>query len=267
MVDTLSEIYENDLNNITLPSPLIFAIKEKEKEKEKKNNDKLKDPTNTSKELNSKDYLKILKEILELPYDINTLLSIIKEKNNSYVIANDNFKKMVLLIYRINANIPVIIMGETGCGKTSLITKLNTILNGGETSLKIINIHPGITDKILYERMEEANKDAESVKAKGKELWIFFDDMNTCLSLTLLTEIFINKEYNGKKISDNIRLIGAYNPYRKRKENKEKSGLRISDDNDKELVYLVHPLPQSLLYYVFSFGVINCSEIIICYVY
>lgn len=34
----------------------------------------------------------------------------------------------------------------------------------------------------------------------------------------------------------------------------------MSDDNENELVYLVEPLPQSLLYYVFSFGSINDSD-------
>ena len=32
---------------------------------------------------------------------------------------------MVLLVYRIKANVPVIIMGETGCGKTSLIKNIS----------------------------------------------------------------------------------------------------------------------------------------------
>ena len=38
---------------------------------------------------------------------------------------------------------------------------------------------------------------------------------------------------------------------------KEKCGLSRSRDNENELVYLVQPLPQSLLYYVFSFGSID----------
>ena len=254
-IDMLSEVYESDLNNMKFLSPLIFIIRDKMKydklyirEKDLKDYD------------NSLDYLNILKKILDIPYSEESLLSIIQEKNNNYVITNDNFKKMVLLIYRIIANIPVIIMGDTGCGKTSLITKLNQILNGGKTTLKIINIHPGITDEILCERMDEANKESEDLKNDNQELWVFFDEMNTCLSLSLLTEIFINRKYNGKTISDNIRLIGACNPYRKRKGNKEKCGLSISDDNDNELVYLVNPLPQSLLYYVFSFGSINDED-------
>ena len=139
---------------------------------------------------------------------------------------------MVLLIYLIIANIPVIIMGETGCGKTSLITKLNQIVNGGKITVIKINIYPGITDEILCERMEQANKEAEDLKNEGKELWALFDKINTCLSLPLLTEIFINRSYNGKKINDNIRLIGTCNPFRKRKGNEEKYGLNLSNENE-----------------------------------
>jgi transcriptional regulator with PAS, ATPase and Fis domain len=84
--------------------------------------------------------------------------------------------------------------------------------------------------------------------------------MNTCLNLSLLTEIFINRKYNGKNINDNIRLIGACNPYRRRKDNIEKWGLSLTNDNDNDLVYLVQPFPQSLLYYVFSFGSIDDND-------
>ena len=256
-IDKLSDVYDNDLRNMKLVTPLIFIIKEKMKY------DKLLIPEKDSKEYqNSKDYLKRLKEILNLPNDVDksegdlkSLLSIIEEKNNNYVITNDNFKKMVLLVYRIKANVPVIIMGDTGCGKTALITKLNQILNNGKTTVEIINIHPGITDEKLCKRMKEIDDKAK--EQNDKELWVFFDEMNTCLSLSLLTEIFINRTYNGNILSENIRLIGACNPYRKRKGNKEKCGLSMSDDNDNELVYLVQPLPQSLLYYVFSFGSID----------
>jgi len=149
----------------------------------------------------------------------------------------------------------VIIIGETGCGKTALITFLNKLLNNGKKTVEIINIHPEINDKKLCEKVEK--KDEIARTCKDEELWLFFDEINTCSSLSLITEIFINRTYNGKKISDNIRLIGACNPYRRRKENKDICGLSISNDKEKELEYLVQPLPQSLLYYVFSFGSIN----------
>ena len=41
--------------------------------------------------------------------------------------------------------------------------------------------------------------------------------MNISLFLSILTEKFINRTYNDNKFIDNIRFIGEYNPYRKRK--------------------------------------------------
>ena len=253
-IDLLSENYDSDLKDTNFDNPLIFLSKEK------KTFHQL--IISSTEFQSSKDYLKKIKEILDLPNDIEkdegnkkSLLSILDYKTDHYVITNDNFKKMFLLLYRIRADVPVIIMGETGCGKTALITKLNQILNNGEITVKIINIHPGITDEDICKDMRKIDKDAK--ENKNKEIWVFFDEINTCLSLSLLTEIFINRTYNGEQLSENIRLIGACNPYRKRKESTEKCGLSRDDDDDNELVYLVQPLPQSLLYYVFSFGSIN----------
>ena len=261
-IEELSEIYDNDLKTMEFPAPLIFRIPELRIYYE------LFIPERNSQDFkNSKVYLEKIKDILNLPNEVEndkgelkSLLSIIEEKGNNYVITNDNFKKMVLVVYRISANVPVILMGDTGCGKTALIIKLNQILNNGETTVEIINIHPGINDEKLCEKMREINEKAKEEKQKNKELWVFFDEINTCLSLSLLTEIFINRTYNGNKLSDNIRLIGACNPYRRRKKDKEKCGLSMSDDNDNELVYIVEPLPQSLLYYVFSFGSIDVDD-------
>ena len=205
----------------------------------------------------SYEYLKALKEILNLPNEIEkdsddkkSLLSILKK--DEYIITNDIFKKLILIIYRINANIPVILMGETGCGKTSLVKKLNQILNNGEETLEFINIHPGINEEMRCEYMKHINKKAKNIK---KEIWIIFDELNTCLSYAILTEIFINRTFNGEKIEDNIRLIGSCNPYRRKKLILADNTLIPEDLNEDDyLVYKVKQLPQSLLNYVFSFG-------------
>jgi len=218
-------------------------------------------------------FLKRLKNILNLPNEVDktqgnlkSLISILNINSDNYVITEDNYKKMILLVYRIKANVPVIIMGETGCGKTSLIKKLSQILNNGEELVEIINIHPGITDEEIIARMLEINakaKEAEYINREKnikKELWVFFDEINTCLSLSLLTEIFINRTFNGEKLEKNIRLIGACNPYRRRVFSTEKCGLTREDDKEDDLVYKVEQLPQSLLYYVFSFGTLQDAD-------
>jgi MoxR-like ATPase len=261
-IDLLSNAYENDLDGKIFDIPLIFINEEKMKYESLKIDDIIKNKSNSLK-----DYLKWMKKMLYIANDVEkeenglkSLLSILNYKTDNYVITNDNFTKMILLVYRILADIPVIIMGETGCGKTALITKLSQLLNNGEIMVEIINIHPGITDEYLCQKMEEMNKKA---KKQNKELWVFFDEINTCLSLSLLTEIFVNKSFNRKPLEKNIRLIGACNPYRKRQQEIEICGYSRENDGKKDkvdLIYLVQPLPQSLLNFVFSFGALNPED-------
>ena len=248
------ELYENELNSKKNNIPFIFN---KENIKNEETNIHEKD---INKFNYSNYYLKMIEDIFDVSNDVQmekenteSLLPIL-DKSDNYVITNDNFKKMVLLFYRIKANIPVIIMGETGWGKTLLIKKMNQILNKGKMTIKIINIHPGKTDKDIYKEVKKINEEAKNI---NEEVWILFDEINTTSSFSLLTEIFINRTCNGEKLSENIRLIGACNPYRKRKVSTEKYILSRDDDIENELAYLVHPLPQSLLYYVFIFGSIN----------
>jgi hypothetical protein len=108
--------------------------------------------------------------------------------------------------------------------------------------------------------MKETN---EKAKKQKKELWVFFDKINTCLSLSLLTEIFINKTFNRRLLYKNIRLIGACNPYRKRQQEIERCGYSRETDEKKDsvdLIYLVQPLPQSLLNFMFSFRALNPED-------
>ena len=209
---------------------------------------------------NSKYYLKKLKEIFNLPNDVEkdkgnlkSLLSILKENDNNLVITKDNFIKMVFLYYRIRANVPVILIGETGCGKSELINVLNRILYNGKANLEIININPLITEENIFQRIEEINEKAKRLKAQ--ELWINFDDINNCSSFSLIKEIFINRTYNGNKINDNIYLIGVCNPYRKIKLKKEQRVFSII--NNEENLNRIQLLPQSLLYYALNIGIIN----------
>ena len=57
---------------------------------------------------------------------------------DSYKITEDNYKKMIL-IFIIFANVPVILIGETGCGKIELIKQLMKMLNKDrDKKLKIL---------------------------------------------------------------------------------------------------------------------------------
>ena len=64
--------------------------------------------------------------------------------------------------------------------------------------------------------MKEMN---EKVEKQEKKLWVFFDEINTCVSLSLLTEIFVNITFNGEKLHNNICLIGFAIHIEERKKN------------------------------------------------
>lgn len=61
---------------------------------------------------------------------------------------------MILIFMRAMANIPIIIMGETGVGKTALVRFMIEVILGDK--FHIINFHAGITKKFLIESMEKA---------------------------------------------------------------------------------------------------------------
>jgi len=190
---------------------------------------------------------------------------------------------MQLILLRINCKIPVIMMGETGCGKTSLITILADLMGA---RLHTLNIHAGIEDKdiikfletiIENEKIFEQNADLNQSNFKFEKknekfeknslIWIFLDEINTCFSLGLISEILCKRTYLGKSLPDNICFICACNPYRLFTNlNLVEIGLQLNKFGEnikylfEGLAYKVNPLPFSLLNYVFDFGSLTITD-------
>ena len=242
-------------------------------------------------------FLEELKEILDVKTpvkkgEIPGRISL-EEICGDYVITADNFVKMVLILIRIRSGIPVIMMGETGCGKTSLIRKLSEMKNDGQKDkMKIMNIHAGTNDNDIIKFINKSViPDAKRILQNEKEemerylannqffeytkVWVFLDEINTSKSMGLISELMCKHTCQGEPLPENIVFIAACNPYRIREKkagNEEKIGLGIDQAhnqlkqlNQKEaedlraskssdLVYTVNPLPHSLLNFVFYFG-------------
>ena len=180
------------------------------------------------------------------------------EENENYIFVADNFIKMVRILLNIEAKIPVILMGETGVGKTKLLEMLSILYGKGKSNFKKYTIHAGITNEDIVQYIEKINKEVIDNKLQEEIIWIFFDEINTCNSLGLLSEIICKHTCLGKKISDNYIFLGACNPYRKITKKMKESGLIYynNDNNNKysNLVYSVNILPHSLLNFIFDFG-------------
>ena len=91
---------------------------------------------------------------------IDGLKKICQDKGN-YIFVCDNLIKMVRILLNIEAGIPVIMMGETGVGKTKLIEMLATLYGKGYLIMKSLNIHAGISDQDIIDFIENVTKDVK----------------------------------------------------------------------------------------------------------
>ncbi|RIA83496.1 hypothetical protein C1645_880465, partial [Glomus cerebriforme] len=181
---------------------------------------------------------------------LSTLENIVRKtthkiKYPQYALSVDNLIKMALIFLRAHANIPVIICGGVGCGKSSLIGFLSKVV---EVEFLALNLHAGVTEDMILQFME----DSQAVAKKG-EVWLFFDEINTCNHIGLLANLIAHRMLDGKPIHHNIRLFAACNPYRI-----QPKVLRFEEKS--KLVYQVNPLPDQILDYVWDYGILKPME-------
>ena len=204
------------------------------------------------------EFLEQIKKLFSLDkMEINDIKKLCENLGN-YIFVSDNFIKMVRILLNVEAKIPVILMGETGVGKTKLLEMLATLYGKGTLRWKKLQIHAGTTDLKIVEFLDKAHEDDKKENPEKQLTWIFLDEINTCNSLGLITEIMCNHTYLGKKINDHFVFLGACNPYRVLTKKMKESGLVYYNTKEKNklnnLVYTVNPLPHALLNYVFDFA-------------
>ncbi|KAK3713135.1 hypothetical protein QZH41_001214 [Actinostola sp. cb2023] len=167
---------------------------------------------------------------------------------------------MALIIQRMQANIPVIIMGETGCGKTSLVRYL---AHTCAIPFEVFSVHAGITEEQIFDFISLKDKEARNLQKEGKSMWIFLDEINTCDYLGTINEIVCHRSIHGKPLASNLVFVAACNPYRLRPPGSiMTAGLtgKTTLDEFSKLVYRVHPLPETMIDYVWDYGSLNDED-------
>ena len=170
---------------------------------------------------------------------------------SSYALTPDNMLKMILIILRVRANVPIIIMGETGCGKTSLVEYLANLC---QIPFLVYNFHAGRTEEEVEQFIQVEDDEARKV---SRQRWVFLDEINTCHHLGLISEIMCRRTLYGRPLSKKLVFLAACNPYKLRQqENATTAGLKGKNKNDpySDLVYRVHPLPEAMVDYVWDYG-------------
>ncbi|XP_007886821.2 LOW QUALITY PROTEIN: E3 ubiquitin-protein ligase rnf213-alpha [Callorhinchus milii] len=196
------------------------------------------------------------------------------DPDTTYELTADNMMKMLAIHMRFRCGIPVIIMGETGCGKTRLIKFLCDLQKGKRETenMKLVKVHGGTTAQAIYAKIQEAEKMAILNKERHNlETILFFDEANTTEAIYAIKEVLCDKTIQGRamKCHTGLKIIAACNPYRKHSEimikRLEMAGLgyrvKAEETDDKlgkvplrQLVYRVQPLPPSMIPLVWDFG-------------
>ncbi|XP_073477176.1 E3 ubiquitin-protein ligase RNF213 isoform X2 [Aquarana catesbeiana] len=198
------------------------------------------------------------------------------DPDETYELTMDNMLKILAIKMRFRCGIPVVVMGETGCGKTRLIKFLCHLCKGFvETeNVKLVKVHGGTTAETIYQKILEAQETAQINKAEGCETVLFFDEANTTEAISSIKEALCDHTVEGVPLQEDsgLHIIAACNPYRKHTDDMIKRlesaglGYKVRADETKErlgsiplrqLVYRVHALPPSMMPLVWDFGQLN----------
>lgn len=199
------------------------------------------------------------------------------DPDETYELTTDNILKMLAIHMRFRCGIPVIIMGETGCGKTRLIKYLCELRRGGVATenMKLVKVHGGTTSEMIYTKVREAEDTACFNKQNyGFDSVLFFDEANTTEAISSIKEVLCDKTVKGVSLTPDsgLHIIAACNPYRKHTDEMiqrlESAGLgyrvRAEETDEKlgsiplrQLVYRVQALPPSMIPLVWDFGQLN----------
>ena len=116
------------------------------------------------KNLNHEQFLEEIKRIFCLDnFSIDNLKEICTKLGN-YIFVSDNFIKIVVILLYIEAKIPVILMGETGVGKTKLLEMLSVLYGKGTPNWEKLQIHAGTTDQEIVEFIQKLEKNIKELK-------------------------------------------------------------------------------------------------------
>ncbi|XP_008435734.1 E3 ubiquitin-protein ligase rnf213-beta [Poecilia reticulata] len=197
----------------------------------------------------------------------------------TYELTADNVMKMLAIHMRFRCGIPVVIMGETGCGKTRLVRFLCTLQREERPieNMVLVKVHGGTTAEMIYRKVREAEVLAhKNQQQHNLDTILFFDEANTTEAIFAIKEILCDQTMKGEPLrsESGLKIIAACNPYRKHSpemvERLERAGLgyrvKANETEDRlgkvplrQLVYRVHPLPPSMVSLVWDFGQLSDS--------
>ncbi|CAK9021977.1 unnamed protein product [Durusdinium trenchii] len=177
--------------------------------------------------------------------------------DGKYCLTGDAVLKMLAIFVRMRCGLPVILMGECGCGKTELVRYLCAWMR---LPLLTLNVHGGTTEDDMDQVFREARTMAEEESAKDG-LVVFLDEINTSQHVNMLCEAVLERSYRSCALPETVTVLAALNPRRKRPQAQMTTGLVYgaggAEEEMSSLVYRVHSVPETVNDFLFDFGALT----------
>jgi MoxR-like ATPase len=141
-------------------------------------------------------------------------------ESKGYILNTDNFKKILFILQKAKMRVPIVLLGESGCGKTYMIKFIAKVLLQG--AFKAITIHAGYSHQQLLSELKEICIEGKKVLQENQwgRIWVFFDELNTSPLQDLIAEIMIDRYcsfFDDPWIPKSVVFVAAGNPYRIKK--------------------------------------------------
>jgi hypothetical protein len=141
-------------------------------------------------------------------------------ESKGYILNTDNFKKILFILQKAKMRVPIVLLGESGCGKTYMIKFIAKVLLQG--AFKAITIHAGYSHQQLLSELKEICIEGKKVLQESQwgRIWVFFDELNTSPLQDLIAEIMIDRYcsfFDDPWIPKSVVFVAAGNPYRIKK--------------------------------------------------
>jgi hypothetical protein len=185
-----------------------------------------------------------------------------------YQLNIDNFIKISLILQKARNGLPVIIMGETGCGKTYLVQFIVEVILYGVAILKLKTMHFGVTKAEFIEFVTDGIEEAQN--NPNKVIWLFFDEFNTSKLQSYINQMMHEREFllspkeaspekRRQELPKNLILVSVCNPYQIKAINQDRAEEIINAHPDKIniLSHQVLPIPSRMLYGLWDFGALQ----------
>lgn len=188
---------------------------------------------------------------------------------------------MLMILQKVRLLEPVVIMGETGTGKTYLVKYMTEVVFAGQSEFFPFIFYYGVEESKFVKFMENVIRQAKL--DKKKMFWIFFDEFNTSSLQPHVVElmndrifslsadpssnrIYITQTFHPKNINiidfrvpDNLLFIAACNPFQMKSigENKRNDIIFTHPKKENFLSHKVLPISYSLLVKLHDYGSLN----------